>query len=142
MDRLDAASPPTSPADAIGVAVRYTKLIAIGPGQLTAGNQVDQRIILVPEKLQDAGNRPAAQGRVQRQVPHRQGRLGHFPYVDFQLNAAWLTAAMTGQILFAWLKLLALAGDLAKAEPKTLRPVNRTSGVGSLVRGTGRLRRF
>jgi hypothetical protein len=32
-----------------------------------------------------------------------------------------LTAAMTGQILLAWLKLLALDGDLAKAEPRTLR---------------------
>jgi len=31
---------------------------------------------------------------------------------------------MTGQILLAWLKLLALDGDLAKAEPRTLRPVN------------------
>jgi hypothetical protein len=31
---------------------------------------------------------------------------------------------MTGQILLAWLKLLALDGDLARAEPKTLRPVN------------------
>ena len=31
---------------------------------------------------------------------------------------------MTGQILLAWLKLLTLDGDLAKAEPKTLRPVN------------------
>jgi hypothetical protein len=31
---------------------------------------------------------------------------------------------MTAQILLAWLKLLALDGDLAKAEPKTLRPVN------------------
>jgi hypothetical protein len=29
---------------------------------------------------------------------------------------------MTGQILLAWLKLLALDGDLAKAEPKTPRP--------------------
>jgi hypothetical protein len=29
---------------------------------------------------------------------------------------------MTGQILLAWLKLLALDGDLARAEPKTLRP--------------------
>ena len=28
---------------------------------------------------------------------------------------------MTGQILLAWLKLLALDGDLARAEPKTLR---------------------
>jgi Transposase DDE domain group 1 len=47
--------------------------------------------------------------------------LGHFPSHDFALNAAWLTAAMTGQILLAWLKLLALDGDLATAEPRTLR---------------------
>jgi hypothetical protein len=47
--------------------------------------------------------------------------LGHFPSFDFQVNSAWLTAAMTGQILLAWLKLLALDGDLARAEPKTLR---------------------
>jgi Transposase DDE domain group 1 len=47
--------------------------------------------------------------------------LGHFPSHDFAINAAWLTAAMTGQILLAWLKLLALDGDLATAEPRTLR---------------------
>jgi hypothetical protein len=47
--------------------------------------------------------------------------LGHFPSHDFAINAAWLTAAITAQILLAWLKLLALDGDLAKAEPKTLR---------------------
>ncbi len=47
--------------------------------------------------------------------------LGHFPSHDYKVNAAWLTAAMTGQILLAWLKLLALDGDLARAEPKTLR---------------------
>jgi len=47
--------------------------------------------------------------------------LGHFPSYDFADGAAWLTAAMTGQILLAWLKLLALDGDLAKAEPRTLR---------------------
>ena len=47
--------------------------------------------------------------------------LGHFPSHDFALNAAWLTAAMTAQILLAWLRLLALNGDLARAEPKTLR---------------------
>jgi hypothetical protein len=32
-----------------------------------------------------------------------------------------MTAAMTAAILLAWLKLLALDGDLAKAEPKTLQ---------------------
>jgi hypothetical protein len=47
--------------------------------------------------------------------------LGHFPSRDFAFSQAWLTAAMTGQILLAWLKLLALDGDLARAEPKTLR---------------------
>jgi Transposase DDE domain group 1 len=47
--------------------------------------------------------------------------LGHFPSFDFQVNAAWLTAAMIASILLAWLKLLALDGNLAKAEPKTLR---------------------
>ena len=47
--------------------------------------------------------------------------LGHFPSFDFQVNAAWLTASMIAAILLAWLKLLALDGDLARAEPKTLR---------------------
>jgi hypothetical protein len=47
--------------------------------------------------------------------------LGHFPSRDYKLNQAWLDAAMTACILLAWLKLLALDGDLAKAEPKTLR---------------------
>ena len=54
-------------------------------------------------------------------LPHRQGHgLGHFPY-DYGVNAAWLAAAMIAAILLAWLKLLALDGDLARAEPKTLR---------------------
>ncbi len=66
--------------------------------------------------------------------------LGHFPSFDYQVNAAWLTAAMTGQILLAWLKLLALDGDLARAEPKTLRyRVLHTAA--RLVRG-GRKRRL
>ena len=66
--------------------------------------------------------------------------LGHFPSFDFGINAAWLTAAMTGQILLAWLKLLALDGDLAKAEPKTLR-YRVLHAVARLVRG-GRRRRL
>jgi hypothetical protein len=47
--------------------------------------------------------------------------IGRFPSHDYAVNQAWLTAAMAAQILLAWLKLLALDGDLAKAEPKTLR---------------------
>jgi hypothetical protein len=53
-------------------------------------------------------------------VPARTPAWG-LPSHDFAVNAAWLTAAMTGQILLAWLKLLALDGDLARAEPRTLR---------------------
>jgi hypothetical protein len=66
--------------------------------------------------------------------------LGHFPSFDYQVNAAWLTASMTGQILLAWLKLLALDGDLAKAEPKTLR-YRVLHAAARLVRG-GRKRRL
>jgi hypothetical protein len=47
--------------------------------------------------------------------------LGHFPSHDYKVNQAWLDAAMIGCILLSWLKLLALDGDLARAEPKTLR---------------------
>jgi hypothetical protein len=87
----------------------------------------------------DAGHRVHA--RVEDAI--RTGKdagLGHFPSFDFAVNQAWLTAAMTGQILLAWLKLLALAGDLAKAEPKTVRyRVLHTAA--RLVRG-GRRRRL
>ena len=47
--------------------------------------------------------------------------LGHFPSFDYGVNQAWLAAAMIASILLAWLKLLALDGDLATAEPRTLR---------------------
>jgi Transposase DDE domain group 1 len=66
--------------------------------------------------------------------------LGHFPSFDFQVNAAWLTAAMIASILLAWLKLLALDGNLAKAEPKTLR-YRVLHAAARLVRG-GRKRRL
>ena len=47
--------------------------------------------------------------------------LGHFPSHAFAFNQAWLAAALTAATLLAWLRLLALDGPLAKAEPKTLR---------------------
>ena len=59
-----------------------------------------------------------------------------------QVNAAWMTASTIACTLLAWLRLLALDGDLARAEPKALRPVNRTSEVDCLVLGTGGLRRL
>jgi len=70
----------------------------------------------------------------------KQAGLGHFPSFDYQVNAARLTAAMTGQILLGWLKLLALDGDLARAEPKTLR-YRVLHAAARLVRG-GRRRRL
>jgi hypothetical protein len=47
--------------------------------------------------------------------------IGKFPSQAFALNQAWLAAALIAATLLAWLKLLALDGPLAKAEPKTLR---------------------
>jgi Transposase DDE domain group 1 len=68
----------------------------------------------------DAAHR--VQARVEDAIrTGKQAGLGHFPSFDFQVNAAWLTASMIASILLAWLKLLALDGDLARAEPKTLR---------------------
>lgn len=47
--------------------------------------------------------------------------LGHLPSRDYTINTAWCQAASIACDLLAWLRLLALDGDLAKAEPKTLR---------------------
>jgi len=47
--------------------------------------------------------------------------IGKFPSHNLALNAAWMTISLTAATLLAWLKLLALDGDLARAEPKTLR---------------------
>lgn len=47
--------------------------------------------------------------------------IGHFPSHDFAINSAWLAASLIAATLLAWLRLLALDGDLARAEPKTLR---------------------
>jgi Transposase DDE domain group 1 len=47
--------------------------------------------------------------------------LRHLPSRDYSVNTAWCQAASIACDLLAWLRLLALDGDLAKAEPKTLR---------------------
>jgi hypothetical protein len=47
--------------------------------------------------------------------------IGRFPSQAFAHNQAWLAAALIAAALLAWLRHLALDGDLAKAEPKTLR---------------------
>jgi hypothetical protein len=47
--------------------------------------------------------------------------LGHLPSTRFGLNQAWCIAVQMACDLLAWLRLLCLTGELAKAEPKTLR---------------------
>jgi hypothetical protein len=66
--------------------------------------------------------------------------IGHFPSQSLAINAAWLTAALTAATLLAWLQHLALDGDLAAAEPKTIR-YRILHVAGRLVRG-GRRRQL
>jgi len=47
--------------------------------------------------------------------------IGKYPSTALAMNKAWQAAALAAATLLAWLKLLALDGPLAKAEPKTLR---------------------
>jgi Transposase DDE domain group 1 len=47
--------------------------------------------------------------------------IGKFPSHDLAVNTAWMALSLTAATLLAWLKLLALDGGLARAEPKTLR---------------------
>ena len=47
--------------------------------------------------------------------------LANLPFEDFVRNQAWLAATIIAANLLAWTQLLCLEGDLAKAEPKTLR---------------------
>ena len=47
--------------------------------------------------------------------------IGKYPSESLAMNKAWQAAALTAATLLAWLRLLALDGHLAKAEPKTLR---------------------
>ena len=66
--------------------------------------------------------------------------LGRFPSFDFGINSAWLAASLTAATLLCWLRLIALDGDLARAEPKTLR-YRILHAAAKLVRG-GRRRRL
>jgi Transposase DDE domain group 1 len=66
--------------------------------------------------------------------------IGHFPSQSLAVNSAWLTASLIAATLLAALAHLALDGDLAKAEPKTLR-YRVLHAAGKLTRG-GRRRRL
>ena len=47
--------------------------------------------------------------------------LGRFPSREFTINQVWIQIAALAADLVAWLQLIALDDDLAKAEPKLLR---------------------
>jgi Transposase DDE domain group 1 len=47
--------------------------------------------------------------------------LRNLPFNDFDANDVWLTLVCLAQTLVAWAQALLLDGDLARAEPKTLR---------------------
>ena len=47
--------------------------------------------------------------------------IGRFPSHDFAMNSAWLGVSLIAAGLLSWLRFIALDGDLASAEPKTLR---------------------
>ncbi len=47
--------------------------------------------------------------------------LDRMPFTAFAANAAWLELVLAGADLLAWLRNLCLDGDLARAEPKSLR---------------------
>jgi len=66
--------------------------------------------------------------------------IGKLPSHLFALNAAWLAAALIAATLLAWLRLLALDGPMAKAEPKTLR--YRILHAAARLAASGRRRRL
>jgi hypothetical protein len=66
--------------------------------------------------------------------------IGKYPSTSLAMNKAWQAAALTAATLLAWLKLLALDGTLARAEPKTLR-YRILHAAARLTRG-GRRRRL
>jgi hypothetical protein len=70
--------------------------------------------------------------------------LRNLPSKTWQVNCGWVLAANLAADLAAWCRLLGPYDqeDLKDAEPDTLRPVNRTSGVDCLVLETGGLRRL
>ena len=66
--------------------------------------------------------RHRAHARVEDRIRHAKDTgLGRFPSREFKINQAWLACVAMAADLLAWLRLLALHGDLAKAEPKALR---------------------
>jgi hypothetical protein len=85
--------------------------------------------------------RHRAHARVEDRIRHaKDAGLGRFPSREFPINSAWAQLAAIAADLTAWLRLLALDGDIASAEPKKLR-YRLLHIPGRLVHG-GRRRRL
>jgi hypothetical protein len=66
--------------------------------------------------------RHRAHARVEDNIRHiKQAGLGRLPSREFQINQTWLQLALAAADLIAWTQTILLTGELAKAEPKTLR---------------------
>jgi hypothetical protein len=66
--------------------------------------------------------RHRCQARVEDRIRcGKQTGIGRLPSRSFAINQAWCATAAIACDLLAWLQLLTLEGDLARAEPKTLR---------------------
>lgn len=66
--------------------------------------------------------RHRAHARVEQRIRDAKSTgMANLPSADFRLNAIWLQLVLAAQDLFAFFAALALDGDLAAAEPKTLR---------------------
>ena len=66
--------------------------------------------------------RHRAHARVEDRIRHAKDTgLGRFPSREYKINQVWVQLAAIAADLIAWLRLLALTGDLAAAEPKLLR---------------------
>jgi len=66
--------------------------------------------------------RHRAHARVEDKIRHAKDTgLGRFPSREYAINQVWVQLVAIAADLVAWLRLLALTGDLATAEPKLLR---------------------
>ena len=82
--------------------------------------------------------RHRAHARVEDKIKNiKQAGLGRLPSRELQINQAWLQLALTAADLIAWTQTTLLTGELAKAEPKTLR-YRLLHVAARLVRGQGR----
>jgi hypothetical protein len=66
--------------------------------------------------------------------------LANPPSADFAINQAWLTTTLIAHDLLAWTRMICLDGDLARAEPKTLR--YRLLHAAGIIARTGRRTRL